>query len=254
MVNIMIVTEKIALFKDLINTLRKEKQIQIIVGLIGDDTTIKNVKIQHFNKEESEDDVINSLKKNLLPGKILLLRRPVSLEELTQLLNNTKEIVYLKETRNKFFTFIEKLWQKVELTLFKFTIYEDFSAICFSEQLYMLVKNINQFSSLFKIDNLVGYTKEAIETSSKKVKLNVDKSEPISYLLLYAGIILDTICVVILLGVLTNLSAIFMALISLVALIVIMITLYGVCKEVLYLRVGTLKKIVDGNNEKRRIK
>ena len=130
------------------------------------------MKVIVFKNGSRKEEIINSLQEHLKEGKILILRKKLKEDEISGFLSSQTDItICAKKKRNKVGEFFYKLWEKIIRVLFDLTSFDgDISAICFSEKLTSVIKNIPNLSSVSRIHRWKGVSVGVIETSSKPAK------------------------------------------------------------------------------------
>ncbi len=156
------------------------------------------MKVIVFKNGSRKEEIINSLQEHLEEGKILILRKKLKEDEISGFLSSQTDItICAKKKRNKVGEFFYKLWEKIIRVLFDLTSFDgDISAICFSEKLTSVIKNIPNLSSVSRINRWKGVSVGVIETSSKPAKKEYSKLKNnfmlIGWILLFLGVIAST--------------------------------------------------------------
>ena len=138
--------------------------------------TPKNVVIKYYKNGSFKEEIINSL--HSLPknvGKTMVVRRPLTKEEFSSLVENRADIAYLKKPRSRFANLWSNLWKKLIKKLFSFYYFEDISAICFSENIFNLVNSLNNLSYITRIDRFVGLKEETVASTKSSPRREYDK-------------------------------------------------------------------------------
>ena len=176
MINIIVpVVENVEGFSNFVNMV-KGKNVKLFVGVIESLAKdfvqkVSGVELHIFSNKSKKEEIINSLATcNILAGKILLVRRPLTKKEFEQLTTSSKDIATLKAKHNKFVSFFKNLANKIIRRFFAFNFFEDISAICYNESMFQLLRVCSNFSKASRINKYVGVEIEEFETENKPVK------------------------------------------------------------------------------------
>lgn len=168
---------------EFVESLKKKNDLYVLVGVTKSledkikKTRSKNFCLSVFEDGAKKEEIINSLKDKTVEGKIVICRKEISLKELDLFLSSTKDIAVCKENRSKFKNFCFGIWQKVMKFLFGFEFFDgDVSVISFNENLYPVIKNIENLSYVSRINKWKNSKIDLIETNEQPCKMEYDKT------------------------------------------------------------------------------
>lgn len=132
----------------------------------------KFVKVFVFANGSAKEEIINSLSQELDSGKIVVLRKLITKEELEKFLASETDVtVCATKKRNKFANFFYKIWEKMVKMLFDFKFFDgDISVVAISERLSPVTKYISNLSHATRVNRWKGVTTSSVETSSQPAK------------------------------------------------------------------------------------
>ena len=119
MVNVIIpIVNKNVKFNSIITKLIDEPEINILVGInediyqsvVGDGENLTYIKFKSGSKREA---VINSLQKYIGAGSVLIMRKPITVDEFNKFVVSKKDVVTCRREGNKLQYFMFKVWQKL---------------------------------------------------------------------------------------------------------------------------------------------
>ena len=238
MINLLVPCYDIKDYKKMFSFLKEYENVNLIVGVCGGFKKVDGAKVLVFEKGTTLDDMIETMKNEIKFGKIIAIKRPISQEEFDGLIGSKRDIAYLKRETGNVGSFFEKVSKKIEKSLFGFETFEDISAISYSEQMFDLIENLDKFATLFKVNYFVGYSKEAILSTGKKAKPEIDRPATIFMITSYVIILVASIVSMAIFFAIANWHFLYFLLYILGNLILWWVMLYGLCKEILHLKVG----------------
>ncbi len=200
MINVLVpIVDNELAYQQMLDELSKQKDVKIYCGVresLKDKINFpKGVDVKTFNSKSKKEEILNSLSTDSMQeGGVMVLRRPISLEEFESLKASDADIVRLQKHRSKFAEFWTNLWKKIIRAIFAFFYFEDISAIYFKENMFKLVKNLNNLSYITRIDRFIGYKQETIESSVKPPKKDYDVFMNVAQLVI--SILFVALCVV----------------------------------------------------------
>lgn len=135
------------------------------------------IKVKIFKDVSHKEEIINSLQPYLEEGKILILRKQLTSDEISKFFSSKTDItICAKKKRGKIGEFFYRLWEKIIRVLFDLTFFDgDISAISFSEKLSSVVQNIPNLSSVSRVNRWKGVSVGTVTTTSKPAKKEYSK-------------------------------------------------------------------------------
>ena len=157
-----------------------------------------NVYIIEFEDGSSREAIINGLHRYIGEGSIMILRKPISIEEFNNFVRSKKDIVlcnknYSPVKRNFFL-----LWQKILKLFLGLKQYEgDTSAILFSEDISSVLNDSVDLSFTSRVDRWRGLEQGFVQVQGEAVKTDVDTKAIMKYFLIaLTALIIGTVVTV----------------------------------------------------------
>ena len=157
-----------------------------------------NVYIIEFEDGSSREAIINGLHRYIGEGSIMILRKPISIEEFNNFVISKKDIVlcnknYSPVKRNFFL-----LWQKILKLFLGLKQYEgDTSAILFSEDISSVLNDSVDLSFTSRVDRWRGLEQGFVQVQGEAVKTDVDTKAIMKYFLIaLTALIIGTVVTV----------------------------------------------------------
>ncbi len=135
-----------------------------------------NVYKVEFQDGSNREEIINSLQKYLSIGSILILRKPISENELNGFLNSNKDVVTCRKNTSAFKNFFVDLWQKILKLCLGVKLYDgDTSAIYFAEDISTVILGSSNLSYNSRVDRWKGIEQGTVIVEGDAVKTEADK-------------------------------------------------------------------------------
>lgn len=183
--------------KNFFDLLKKQKKVYIVAGVTQSlqkkykitDGKLGVVKV--YENDSKKEEVINSLKKHLKKGSILIIRKPITKEELDKFVESNADITICAEKkRNSFKTFFNNIKKKMIKFLFGFLPYSDkLNAIMFNDNPSEVLQNALNISFFTRVDRWKGYSYASVDVSGESVKLDYKKSSLWTMLCIWIGLL-----------------------------------------------------------------
>lgn len=154
----------------------KLKQTVYYVGVTSDGkdffTNSKTVKVFVFANGSAKEEIINSLSSEMGDGKVVILRKLITKDELEKFLSSETDVtVCATKKRSKFANFFYKIWEKMVKMLFDFKFFDgDISVVAIGERLSPVTKHISNLSHATRVNRWKGVTTSSVETTSPPAK------------------------------------------------------------------------------------
>lgn len=189
----------------LLTSLSNVNGVNVFVGYVtSQKNDLLSVEGNNFNFIEFKDgshreEIINSLQKYLGEGAILILRKPITMNEFNSFANTKRDIVTCRRTLTKIQSFFMGLWQKILKLCLGVKLYDgDTSAIYFGDDISSVVLNSSNLSYNSRVNRWKGVGQDTIVVEGDKVKADKDtktniNSMIISFIALLIGVVVTTI-------------------------------------------------------------
>lgn len=189
----------------LLTSLSNVNGVNVFVGYVtSQKNDLLSVEGNNFNFIEFKDgshreEIINSLQKYLGEGAILILRKPITMNEFNSFANTKRDIVTCRRTLTKIQSFFMGLWQKILKLCLGVKLYDgDTSAIYFGDDISSVVLNSSNLSYNSRVNRWKGVDQDTTVVEGDKVKADKDtktniNSMIISFIALLIGVVVTTI-------------------------------------------------------------
>lgn len=220
--------------------------IKFFVGIkrsLAKELTLTNqMEVHVFDDNVKKEEIINALHScKLIEGKIMIARRPLSLEEFYALSQSQSDITTLKAKHGKLRTWLKNLAKSIIKKFFAFTYFEDISAICYGEDMFELICVCPNISMASRVNKYVGVSIEEIETAQKPVNKEYNKPWTIGKLTLWSLFAIASIVGGIMVFLFAKVTVIVAMLVILWYVVAIMLWFVGLINFARTLSVGDLR-------------
>lgn len=154
----------------------KLKNTTYYIGVTADGKNFfkpsKSVKVYVFANGSAKEEIINSIAPELGDGKVVILRKLITKDELEAFLASQTDVtVCATKKRNKFANFFYKIWEKMVKILFDFKFFDgDISVVAIGDKLSPVAKHISNLSHATRVNRWKGVSVSSIETASPPAK------------------------------------------------------------------------------------
>ncbi len=211
MINVIVpIVDKNKDFNKILNEISEISDLNILVGVNEDlffDVKTKvgeseNLTLIKFPKGTKRESIINSLQTHIVAGSILVMRKPLSLDEFNKFCYSNRDITTCKRENNKFLDFIFNVWQKILKLILGLKLYEgDPSVIYMNEEISAVVAASGNLSFSSRVNRWRGIEQETVQTKAEQVKAEYDKKDIVKYSIISALsfiiAVVATVCVAI---------------------------------------------------------
>lgn len=187
MINVIVpIVDRTKKFDNILNKLVELDELNILVGINEDlyaDVVAKvgeneNITFVKFAKGSKRESIINALQSRLVAGSILIMRKPLSLDEFNKFIYSGHDIVTCKRQQNGLKSLIFSLWQRILKLILGLKLYDgDPSAIFMGEDLSAVVSASGNLSFSTRVNRWRGIEQSTIDCKSDMVKAEFDKKD-----------------------------------------------------------------------------
>lgn len=205
MLNVLIpIVSNVKSYQKLISALNNAENINVLIGITSSlksqimNFASDNIFLIEYENGSSRESIINGMQKYLEEGAVMILRKPITIEEFNNFIRAKKDIVLCEKKVNKFKQFINFIWQKMLKLFLGVKLYEgDTSVILFGEDISSVFSSINDLSFSSRVDRWRGLEQGTVEVKGSAVKTEVDKNAIFKYLIiaiisLLVGVVVTT--------------------------------------------------------------
>ena len=151
-----------------------------VEGLSGD-----NVYVIEFEDGSSREGIINGLHRYIGEGSIMILRKPISIDEFNNFVRSKKDIVLCQKKYSPIKKIFFLLWQKILKLFLGLKQYEgDTSAILFSEDVSAVLNDSVDLSFTSRVDRWRGLEQGFVQVQGEAVKADIDTKTIMKYFLI----------------------------------------------------------------------
>ncbi len=245
MVNIIVpIIDKTKKFDNILIKLSEVSDLNILVGVnedlysdivsrVGENENITFVKFAKGSKREA---IINSLQNLLKSGSILVMRKPLTMDEVNKFIYSKRDIATCKREHNGLKSLIFGIWQKILKFILGLKLYSgDTSAIFLGEDISAVVAASGNLSFSSRVNRWRGIEETTFHTKGEAVKSEFDKKDIIKFSvtsilsLLIAIIVTTCIAIFAEIGIVAGLLLICLDLICLaISLIMIVLLIFNI--------------------------
>lgn len=191
MLNVLIpIVSNVKAYQKLLSALNSADNLNVLVGITSSLksqlTSIgENVYVIEYEDGSSRESIINGLQKYLEEGAVMILRKPITIEEFNNFIRTKKDVVVCKKNEGKVKQFITFIWQKLLKLFLGIKLYEgDTSVILFGEDVSSIFSGINDLSFSSRVDRWKGLEQGVVEVKGSAVKTEIDKMAVIKYMII----------------------------------------------------------------------
>lgn len=146
-----------------------------------------NIMITAYADDSSREGMINSLQKFIGGGSIIILRRPITLEELEKFMNCRRDLATCRVERGKIKGFLFNIWQSLLKLLLGVRQYEgDTSVVYLSEDIATVVNESGNLSFSSRVNRWRGVQQSTVEVNGQPVKNEVDNKSIVKFSIIAA--------------------------------------------------------------------
>ena len=225
-------------FKALIGKLADEDDIKIFVGIEEKNQNIveefeesENIFPSYFANNTSAESMINFMQKFIRSGATVIVRKPISVEDLNKFFSCQEEVATCHKTRSKFKNFIFGIWQVLLRCFLGIKEYEgDTSVVYLNEEISAVVAQSGNLSFSSRANRWKGIDQTTIGVKCDSIKYEIDKKIVVKFSLIAS--------LAILLAIITTLA------ICLTVNVSIIIGLLIICLDVICFAIAFLTMVI----------
>lgn len=175
-----------------------DSEYDALVNQIGQSD---NVYVHAFADGADREEMINSLQSLIGNGPLMIMRKPITMEEFNRFISQNKDVVTCERGFGKFKAFMFMIWQKILKLFLGVKLYDgDPSVIYFSPEISAVISQSGNLSYSSRVDRWRGIAQSTVETKSPPVKTVVNKKNNINFIifavvsLLVASTVTTVVC------------------------------------------------------------
>lgn len=176
-------------YNDLLSKLIESENINVYVGveeknshLMNGFEECKNIFVAKFENGSNIESMINSLQRYVGVGSIIVLRKPITMEELLRFINCKHDVATCKVERSKFKNIFFSLWQAILKLFLGVKEYEGNSSVVYLNQdISSVVKESGNLSFATRANRWRGIEQTTISAKCEHTKAEKDKKTIIKF-------------------------------------------------------------------------
>ena len=209
MLNVVIpIIDNIQKYRDLLFGIVGSDQINVLIGVTSSlksklnnfEEHSDNVSILEYTDDSTKESIINSLQRFIPNGAVMIMRKPITVEEFHSFIKNKKDIVVCESNDKPVKRFFKIIWQKMLQLFLGLKEYNgDSSVILFNENISSVLYESNDLSYASRVDRWRGLEQGSVKVDGPPAKVEIDKksiliNSIIAVLSIVIGVII-TVCV-----------------------------------------------------------
>lgn len=189
MINVLIpITDRIEKYQEIIKALEDSENITVYLmageklypRLVEEYSQFENFEMFCFENGATKEEMINSVQNYIGKGSLMVLRKPVTVKEFNKMVSSEKDVVTGKVVKNKFKTFIFRLWQKLTKLVIGVKMYSgDPSVVYFNEDLADVALRTSNLSYSTRVNRWKGASQAVATIEAPSEKKQIDKKTTI---------------------------------------------------------------------------
>lgn len=236
-------------FQSLLSRINGEDEIKVFVAVENKNHNFANffedsdnIFFAKFQDGTKKEEMINALQKYIKGGSILVLRKPISLEELNKFITCKHDLATCRVVRSKIKAYFFNLWQSILKLFLGVKEYDgDTSAVYLSEDISAVIGESGNLSYSSRVNRWRGVEQTTIEVKGQPAEKEIDRKSIIKGSILASVLMLVAVAVTVALSLTVKISVIIGLLIVCLDLICLAITILTIITTIFNSRVGQKK-------------
>lgn len=183
MINVLIpITSNVESYKKIIDSLGQLNEVRVLIGIVSSlknkiDFVAENTDVFEFEDGSKKEEIINGMQSKIpADGALMILRRPITIEEFYSFAKRKEDIVVIKKKRSKVGNFFFNLWQKILKSVLGLKLYDgDYGAIMFNDVVASVSNQSNDLSFTSRADRWRGVNTSSVEVKGESPRTEIDK-------------------------------------------------------------------------------
>ncbi len=178
-------------YKKVLSSLVNVDNINVLIGVVSSQMSVlqtlegDNIYYVEFKDGSNREAIINSLQKYIGDGALLIMRKPILPNELSEFLNTDKDVVVCKRNMSTVKNLFFQLWQKILRLCLGVRLYEgDTSVIYLGEDIATVISGTRNLSYSTRVDRWRGLVHGSVIVQGEPVKTDKDIKLNIKYALI----------------------------------------------------------------------
>ena len=178
-------------YKKVLSSLVNVDNVNVLIGVVGSQMSVlqtlegDNIYYVEFKDGSNREAIINSLQKYIGDGALLIMRKPILPNELSEFLNTDKDVVVCKRNMSTVKNLFFQLWQKILRLCLGVRLYDgDTSVIYLGEDIATVISGTRNLSYSTRVDRWKGLVHGSVIVQGEPVKTDKDIKLNIKYALI----------------------------------------------------------------------
>lgn len=178
-------------YKKVLSSLVNVDNVNVLIGVVSSQMSVlqtlegDNIYYVEFKDGSNREAIINSLQKYIGDGALLIMRKPILPNELSEFLNTDKDVVVCKRNMSTVKNLFFQLWQKILRLCLGVRLYEgDTSVIYLGEDIATVISGTRNLSYSTRVDRWRGLVHGSVIVQGEPVKTDKDIKLNIKYALI----------------------------------------------------------------------
>ncbi len=192
MVNVIVpIAKNGAGFVKILDKLSNISSVHVILGVVESEASVvshladgENISYHVFENGANREEIINSLQAYIEEGSVMIMRRPIKMEEFNRFISQRKDIVTCERKMGRIKAFFFMIWQNILKLFLGVRLYEgDTSVIYFGEEISAVLAQSTNLSYSSRVDRWRGVEHGVVDAGEEFVKTDIDKKANFKYIL-----------------------------------------------------------------------
>ncbi|MBO5022097.1 MAG: hypothetical protein J6C53_01260 [Clostridia bacterium] len=165
--------------------------VRVLLGVTEDEkenlsqfATQENMSFHVYEKGSNIEEIINSLQKYIQQGSVMIMRKPIKMEEFNRFISQRKDVVTCERKMGKIKAFFFMIWQSILKMFLGVRLYAgNPTVIYFSEEISAVLAQSYNLSYSSRVDRWRGVEQAVVEVDGEVVKTPVDKKANTKYII-----------------------------------------------------------------------
>ena len=178
-------------YKKVLSSLVNVDNVNVLIGVVSSQMSVlqtlegDNIYYVEFKDGSNREAIINSLQKYIGDGALLIMRKPILPNELSEFLNTDKDVVVCKRNMSTVKNLFFQLWQKILRLCLGVRLYDgDTSVIYLGEDIATVISGTRNLSYSTRVDRWRGLVHGSVIVQGEPVKTDKDIKLNIKYALI----------------------------------------------------------------------
>lgn len=144
----------------------------------------ENISVYMYADGTHREEMVNALQYYIEEGSVMVMRKPITMEEFNQFITQKKEVVTCERGMGKVKSFFFMIWQKILKLILGVQLYDgDASVIYFDEEVSAVLSQSSNLSYSSRASRWKGISQGVVQTQGKPVKTPKNKKRDFYYIL-----------------------------------------------------------------------